>query len=41
MFKCGVPPVRIETGRYKGERVEDRISILCDLHKIETEEHFS
>lgn len=40
MFRCGVLPLRIETGRYRGEPVEDRICNLCDLNEIETEKHF-
>lgn len=37
MFRFGVLPSGIETGRYKGEPVEDRRCNLCDLNEIETE----
>ena len=40
MSRCGVRPLRIETGRYKGESLEDRICIFCDNNEIETEKHF-
>ena len=40
MFRCGVLPLRIETGRYKGEPVEDRICTMCNLNEIESEKHF-
>ena len=40
MFRCGVLPLRIETGRYKSEPIEDRICVFCNLHEIETEKHF-
>jgi hypothetical protein len=28
MFRCGVLPLRIETGRYKSEPIEDRICVF-------------
>ena len=34
-FRCGVAPLRIETGRYENRPLEDRICPLCD--KIESE----
>ena len=38
-FKCGVAPLRIETGRFENLRIEERICCLCsDL--IEDETHF-
>ena len=40
MFRCGILPLRIETGRYKCEPFEDRICVLCDQNEIETEKHF-
>jgi hypothetical protein len=40
MFRCGVLPLRIETGRYKSEPIEDRICVFCNLNEIETEKHF-
>jgi hypothetical protein len=40
MFRCGVLPLRIETGWYKGEPVEDRICTMRNLNEIESEQHF-
>lgn len=40
MFRFGVLQSGIETGRYKGEPVEDRRCNLCDLNEIETEKLF-
>jgi hypothetical protein len=39
-FRLGVFPLRIETGRYKREKLEDRICIFCDNEEVETEFHF-
>ena len=36
-FRCGVAPIRIETGRYERLALEDRKCINCDA--IESEEH--
>ena len=33
-------PLRIETGRYYKELVEERICLFCDLNHVETEKHF-
>ena len=33
-------PLRIETGRYRGEPIPDRICNLCDLNEVEDELHF-
>ena len=42
-FRCGVAPIRIETGRYERWNVTDRISNICDNHytcnEIEYEKH--
>ena len=38
-FRCGTAPLRIETGRYVGEREEERVCVLCDAMEIENEEH--
>ena len=37
-FRCGVAPLRIETGRYERLPVNERICFMCE-NKIETEEH--
>jgi hypothetical protein len=39
-FRTGILPLRIETGRYVGESVEDRHCTLCNSGAIETEKHF-
>jgi hypothetical protein len=40
-FRCGVAPIRIETGRYERLNVIDRICNICDNHdnEIEDEKH--
>ena len=37
-FRCGVAPIRIETGRYEGLPVNQRTCFVCN-DIIETEEH--
>lgn len=39
-FRCGILPIRIETGRYKGEPLDERICNFCVLNEIEDESHF-
>ena len=39
-FRCGVLPIRIETGRFKGEALCDRLCTLCSSNSIEDECHF-
>jgi hypothetical protein len=39
-LRCGILPIRIETGRYRGEAVDDRICTMCSLDCIEDEYHF-
>lgn len=39
-LKCGVLPLRIETGRFHGELVADRICKLCNSNATEDEVHF-
>ena len=36
-FRCGVAPIRIETGRYEGLSIEERICPFCS--DIEDEKH--
>ncbi len=38
-FRCGVAPLRLETGRNLGEHESARICQLCNLNEIESEEH--
>ncbi len=38
-FRCGVAPIRLETGRYIGEHESARIFQICNLNEIESEEH--
>ena len=37
-FRCGVAPIRLETGRYEGLPVNERICPICML-EVEDEEH--
>ena len=37
-FRCGVAPIRIETGRYDNTRENDRICPICNCN-IENETH--
>ena len=39
-LRCGVLPLRIETGRFCGLKPEERICQVCDSGKIEDEKHF-
>ena len=39
-FRYGVLALRIETGRFVGEQVGDRLCRFCDLNLIEDEKHF-
>ena len=39
-LRLGILPLRIETGRYIGEPIEDRLCTVCDLNVVETEAHF-
>ena len=39
-FRCGVLPLRIETGRYVGEPPEQRLCLFCNLLHTEDEKHF-
>ena len=38
-FRCGVAPLRLETGRYEGLKEEERQCILCENNDIESELH--
>jgi hypothetical protein len=41
MFRCGVLPLQIETGRYKGDPIKDKICIMYNLNETESEKnHF-
>ena len=39
-FRLGILPIRIKTGRFIGERIEDRLCRMCDQNQIENEIHF-
>lgn len=39
-FRCGILPIRVETGRYIGEALCDRLCRFCDEQCIENEMHF-
>ncbi len=38
--RLGILPLRIETGRYVNEQIEDRICLVCNKNEIENENHF-
>ena len=37
-FRCGVAPLRLETGRYEGLSVSDRLCPFCRVH-VDDETH--
>ena len=39
-FRCAVLPLKIETGRFLGLSVEDRLCQVCDQNAVENEIHF-
>ena len=39
-IRCGVLPLKIETGRYRNIPVDDRLCQSCDLNMVEDEIHF-
>jgi len=39
-YRLGILPLRIETGRYRGEKEEERICMLCTRKVVENEKHF-
>jgi len=39
-IRLGILPLRIETGRFVREKLEDRICQFCDLNEVEDEYHF-
>ena len=39
-FRCAVLPLKIETGRFSGLAIEDRLCQVCDQHAVESEIHF-
>ena len=39
-LRIGILPLELETGRYKGVEVANRICKLCNENEVETEEHF-
>ena len=40
MMRSGTNPLRVEHGRWKKEKLEERTCLLCVQGKIETEQHF-
>ena len=38
-LRCGILPLRIETGRYVGESPDERLCKLCNGPAIEDEKH--
>ena len=39
-FRCGVLPLRIETGRFVGQTVSERVCQMCSTGAVESEIHF-
>ena len=39
-FRCGILALRVETGRYVGEKTEERLCKVCQRGQIENELHF-
>ena len=39
-LRCGILPLKIETGRFKRLPIEQRICDMCNLNEIEDEKHF-
>ena len=39
-LRCGILPLRVETGRYVGETPEQRLCKLCNTGSVEDELHF-
>ncbi len=38
-MRCGVAPIRLETGRYEGLTEQERICTVCNMDEIESEMH--
>ena len=39
-FRCGILPIKVETGRFTQIPQEFRLCILCDSNSVEDERHF-
>ncbi len=39
-FRCGILPLNIEVGRFRGLKESERLCIFCDQNAIESEIHF-
>ncbi len=39
-LRLGILPIHIETGRFRGTQLDDRICQLCDTQEVENEIHF-
>lgn len=38
-FRCGVAPLRLETGRYENLQIDERVCLFCSNQSIESEAH--
>ena len=38
-LRSGTAPIRLETGRYEGLSIEERLCKVCDLHVLDNEKH--
>ena len=39
-LRCGILPLNVEIGRFRGVEFENRLCNLCNLNEVETETHF-
>ncbi len=39
-LRLGILPIHIETGRFRGTQLDDRICQLCDTQEVVDEMHF-
>ncbi len=39
-FRLGILPLRIETGHWENESIEDRVCLVCEENFAEDEYHF-
>ncbi len=40
VYRCGILPLEIETGRWQNKPVEERICKVCESDEVENEFHF-
>ncbi len=40
LFRIGILPLHIETGRFRDKRINERVCLLCNSGEVENELHF-